>query len=315
MPITIRPVTEADDARRAELQNLASPETITAEDVREWRRSEDPKRITLRLGAEAEDGRLVAYAHALREPWDKPGVFWLHVVVDPAGRRQGTGALLHEELLRFARERGGTRYFAEVRDHLPMGLAFAERQGYHVQRHLFESTLDVAGFDEARFGGAVEAAERAGIRFLTLADVGDTEEARRRLWALNEALRQEVPGADGGLRPYEAFRKQVCEAAWYRPEGQILAVDGDRWIGLSALGYFATPQPMMWVMMTGVEREYRGRGIALALKLLGMRYARRSGARYIRTNNDSENAPILAVNRKLGFVPEPGYYRMLREDA
>ena len=55
---------------------------------------------------------------------------------------------------------------------------------------------------------------------------------------------------------------------------------------------------------------WRGRGIALALKLLAIRAARRYGARYLRTNNDSENAPMLAVNRKLGYQPAPGYYRM-----
>jgi hypothetical protein len=38
--------------------------------------------------------------------------------------------------------------------------------------------------------------------------------------------------------------------------------------------------------------------------------ARRYGVRYLRTNNDAENAPMLAVNRKLGYRPEPGCYRM-----
>jgi hypothetical protein len=32
---------------------------------------------------------------------------------------------------------------------------------------------------------------------------------------------------------------------------------------------------------------------------------------YIRTNNDSQNAPILAINRKLGYTAEPGGYRMI----
>jgi hypothetical protein len=50
--------------------------------------------------------------------------------------------------------------------------------------------------------------------------------------------------------------------------------------------------------------------VALGLKLLAIRAARRHGARYLRTNNDSENAPMLAVNRKLGYQPAPGYYRM-----
>lgn len=65
-------------------------------------------------------------------------------------------------------------------------------------------------------------------------------------------------------------------------------------------------------MHTGVDREYRGRGIALALKLLTIRRSRALGATYLRTNNDSENAPILHINRKLGFQPIPGYYRCLK---
>jgi GNAT superfamily N-acetyltransferase len=59
-------------------------------------------------------------------------------------------------------------------------------------------------------------------------------------------------------------------------------------------------------MITGVDRPYRGRGLALALKLRTIRLARRYGAAYIRTHNDSENAPMLALNRKLGYQPEPG---------
>lgn len=58
-------------------------------------------------------------------------------------------------------------------------------------------------------------------------------------------------------------------------------------------------------------RDYRGRGLAQALKLQTVLLARRAGMRTIRTNNDSLNAPMLAVNRKLGYRPEPGYYELL----
>ena len=64
---------------------------------------------------------------------------------------------------------------------------------------------------------------------------------------------------------------------------------------------------------TGVERDYRGRGLAQALKLLAVRFAQHYGAAYIRTNNDSQNAPMLAVNRKLGYRPEPGKYRLVND--
>jgi hypothetical protein len=37
-----------------------------------------------------------------------------------------------------------------------------------------------------------------------------------------------------------------------------------------------------------------------------------SNAESIITNNDSQNAPMLAINRKLGYVPRPGIFRLVR---
>ncbi len=47
---------------------------------------------------------------------------------------------------------------------------------------------------------------------------------------------------------------------------------------MAAVGFFEHTQSM-YNMMTGVDRPYRGRGIALALKLLALRCARAYGAR------------------------------------
>jgi hypothetical protein len=63
-----------------------------------------------------------------------------------------------------------------------------------------------------------------------LADVGDTDEARRRLHSL----------------------KTVCSASWYRPDGQIVAAVGDDWIGMAAIGYFAATNSV-YNMFTRVE--------------------------------------------------------------
>ena len=62
-----------------------------------------------------------------------------------------------------------------------------------------------------------------------------------------------------------------------------------------------------------IDPAYRGRGLALALKLLAIDFCRRSGARTLHTHNDSENAPMLAVNRRLGYVPAPGWCTLRRE--
>jgi GNAT superfamily N-acetyltransferase len=235
------------------------------------------------------------------------------------------GTLLYEEALGFARAAGAAEFEAEVREGDPAPLAFAQHRGFELSRHIFESTLDLASFDESRFDGAVAATEGNGFRFFTLADAGDTLASRRTLYALNRSTAMDVPGRHTPFAPFDAFRAQVFDASWFRADAQIVAAhtsDPAQRVGMAALDYFekqvwdvesGAPRTVrrMYHMMTGVEREYRGRGLATALKLLAVRCARRYGAAYLRTNNDSQNAPMLAVNRKLGFVPEPGKYLLV----
>ena len=58
---------------------------------------------------------------------------------------------------------------------------------------------------------------------------------------------------------------------------------------------------MSW--MTGTRRAYRGRGLALAVKLASIEWAAANGITRMLTFNDATNAPMLAVNRRLGYEP------------
>lgn len=311
----IRPLdTTRDFPALSALLAARDPEPPTPALLAEWEGNAPAGLIRQRLVAFDDAGALIGFADTASWPWELPGQFWLSVVVAPDARHRGLGARLAAESLAFAREQGAARLDAEVRDNNPDSLRFAERLGFQKRRHIFESRLALSTFNEAPFAGACERAEAAGVRFITLADLGDTEEAQRRLHAINFALADDVPGREGGSMPFDQFRKTVCSASWYRPDGQIIAAVGDTWIGMAAVGYFANTNSM-YNMFTGVDPAWRGKGIALALKLLAIDCAHRYGADSIRTNNDSENAPMLAINRKLGYQPEPGFYVMLRQPA
>ena len=53
--------------------------------------------------------------------------------------------------------------------------------------------------------------------------------------------------------------------------------------------------------MTGTLRAYRGRGLAKLAKAATIRWAREDGLRRIVTENDAENAAMIAVNEWLGY--------------
>jgi GNAT superfamily N-acetyltransferase len=308
--IRVRDSTPADAEVVIEIINRDQPGPLGLEQMRERLKAHAASRDVWRMVAETDDGQVVGYGHALRDEWMESGLFWIKIAVAYAARRQGIGTTIYEALLDWLRPRGATSLMASIYEHVPQSVQFAERHGFHIERHIFESTLDLSAFDERQFIGALDTAQAAGIRFATMADLGDTPEARHKLWEVESVTARDVPGgSEATIRPFETFLETICAAPGYRADCQIVALDGETWVGLARLE--PTDETMaMYNGITGVLPAWRGRGIALALKLLGIRAARRHGAGYLRTNNDSENAPMLAVNRKLGYQPDPGYYRM-----
>lgn len=307
---TIRPaVPERDFAAIAGIMSEELTYEVTEAQLHEWEARHWDGLIRNRLVAEA-NGRVVGYGLSAHQPWDPPGQFEVWPAVTQAKRHSGIGAALYAAVLACARERGATVLTSEVQEGDTESMRFAERRGFAIDRHLFESQLDVMAFDEAPFAGTIEAVEARGIRFFSLADA-DTPEVRRALHKVNTVTALDIPGYTGGSPTYDEFGQMVFSASWFAPEGQILAADGDRMVGLTAIGYYPE-QGLMVNNMTGVLSEYRGRRIALALKLLAIRLAKQKGVGRLRTSNDSENAPMLAINRKLGYVPEAGVYRLIR---
>ena len=63
--------------------------------------------------------------------------------------------------------------------------------------------------------------------------------------------------------------------------------------------------------MTAVSRGWRGRGVATALKRATITWAKANGIEALETANDTDNLPMRAVNRSLGYRPLPDeiYFR------
>jgi GNAT superfamily N-acetyltransferase len=307
--VVLRELLASDLPELAALISQVSVEPMSVSQLQDWHGRQPKGHIRRCQVAVDAAGRISGYNLLQHEAWEEDGLFYFEVIVKPEQQGQGLGSWLYDEAMTAVPTLGGRRLKGDVRDDQPEWLRFAQNRGFTIRRHLFESVIELNEFDESRFTGLIESVEATGIRFFSLADVGDTEAARRKLHAVNTAVSADSPGSDGGFPNFEEFNQMFNTSAWFQPAGQILATAGDEYVGLAAVGYFED-QNYMYNNITGVLRDYRGRKIAQALKLLTIRYAQAYGAATIRTSNDSENAPMLAINRKLGYKPLPGKYLM-----
>ncbi|WP_285564086.1 MULTISPECIES: GNAT family N-acetyltransferase [unclassified Streptomyces] len=158
--------------------------------------------------------------------------------------------------------------------------------------------LDLAAFDTDRFERHVTKCRDEGIRLTTLADLGDTPEHRRALYALNKECSADIPER-GEFFSYEEFCTRRFDTPSYDPRGVVIALDGDEWIGMAATSNHGD---FLFNEMTGVRAAHRGRGISLAMKTFGMRFAAESGVRRIRTFHHPANDSAIGMNRTLGYA-------------
>jgi RimJ/RimL family protein N-acetyltransferase len=64
-------------------------------------------------------------------------------------------------------------------------------------------------------------------------------------------------------------------------------------------------------LFTGVDLAYRGRKLGQAVKVLALRYARfMLKVNTVRTHHNTKNLPMIAIDRKLGYIQMPGTFLM-----
>jgi GNAT superfamily N-acetyltransferase len=311
--MSIRPVQpESDLPRMAALINAVEPEPVTLAQFQEWyghMHHTSPGRVCRWMVATNERDEAIGFSEVVHETWAATGHFFVRVTVDPQRCGQGVGSALYADAQAFLDSQGAISLTSEARDDCPASLHFAERRGFTVERHHFISALDLTAFDETPYREVIPALEAAGIRFFSLADLGDSQAARLKLYELYHTTSLDEPDGHGADKPFSEFEQWFLDAKWSHPDGQLIAAEGETWVGLASVA-LPPESESAYNLMTGVLRPYRGRKIALALKLKAIRCARSHGARILRTHNDSLNAPMLAINRKLGYRPQPGKYSL-----
>jgi GNAT superfamily N-acetyltransferase len=170
------------------------------------------------------------------------------------------------------------------------------------------SRLEVAAFDAARFAATEEKVRRAGITIYPMSDLKTRDPDWKRHWyALELAINADHPMPDRGEPlPFETFAG-FLDSPLVNTDAAFFALDpAGTYVGQSTLEVPNTRSTTLSVGMTGVLRSHRRMGIATALKIRTIEFAKAYGAQWIQTSNE-ENNPMFQLNLALGFQPAPAW--------
>ena len=317
MDITIRPRTEDDDETIVAIRNATRP-LLPPTSVDEYRWQADPangppSQIQERWVADVDGA--VAGLYALGESMfvAREHTFGASIGVAEANRNQGIGDQLYHHLMDRAVMHGATRIYAQVSEDNEIGAAFAEKRGFIKNgRAMRLSRLIIEEANLDGYDGLVERLESEGITFKTMDDIGlDDEPALRKIHEMSFASAHDVPSSEEFSEiPYEVWLKWIS-APTSAQEQSWVAYDGDRPVGVASIS--RRGEASSFNDYTGMDRAYRGRGIARALKLKTIESLREAGVVSIFTGNDFENKPMLSINIPLGYHALPAELEVVKD--
>lgn len=274
---------------------------------------EHKDRIMRLMVAEDDQGQMMGFNWALRSRFDPKQVYF-YIIVKPEQRKKGAGRRLYDDLEQAAKKAHINNLQVTIRDTCLDGESFAEKRDYIEKSHYIGLALKLESFDKPEYDDLIARLRGEGFNFTSMEALGNTEEAQRKLYQINDTTSMEkiVAPSDHTWLSFEDFRSKVCQAEWYRPGGQIIAIDltTNTWAAMSAITRFQGNEHAN-NLHTGVEKRYHGRKLALATLILASRYARDVlKVKRVHTEENGLNLPAFAIYRELGYRRIPGTLTM-----
>jgi mycothiol synthase len=211
--------------------------------------------------------------------------------------------------------RKAPRFLAGASDAHPDSLAWAAKRGFREIGRRIEAYVELATFNAGSFKERVDEVRRSGIVFRTIEEILDGRDSESRehfIRALHDAEKpmwEDIPWATPTPHwPLERFRQLGFESGQMIADTSIVAYDGETIAALTTTGKRESLDGYTW--MTGVGRDYRGRGVATAIKVEALSRAKAKGLRAMLTTNDEPNKAMREINAKLGYMPLPAHVQL-----
>lgn len=184
-------------------------------------------------------------------------------------------------------------------------LRIAREHGYRDVREERFWELDLRANRDGLLAGAAESRarmRRQDVDLFTL-DKDDSAETVGKVYELDIESTRDIPTTvPHTMPPLDEWYRNYFENPGIRKDRFWIAQLGNDVVGMSLIEY-PPGRGVPKTEYTGTSPRFRGRGIARALKYETIAQAIAVGATRVRTDNDSENAPILRINSEMGYQP------------
>lgn len=286
-----------------ELRNRAHP--YHARTIEEARAADEglPKdRHFSRFLARDASGTAVARASVSEEPSKEGRIFWVNVIFsdDTIAAHGGDKAWEFTETIAF--ENKATELITIEKATDVAVVSILEARGWECAQRNPESRLHVTSFDPSPFLDAFRTVADAGVDLFDASELArrDPNSWKQRYWRMIMDLVKDVPlPVAVDEMPYEEFAV-FLEPPLFDPTTHWIAAKGDQLVGVSEIAMNQVNPHLGSTHLTAVDRDFRRKGIATALKVKAIESAKERGAEWIYTDNE-ENNPMYQLNLALGF--------------
>ncbi|MCB0019078.1 MAG: GNAT family N-acetyltransferase [Anaerolineales bacterium] len=299
------------------LHNATWPEV--PDTVADWRRR-DEHRVKEHYYASylirnEDNQQFVGVGFIMHTTWTfHPQRFFIFVDVLPEYQGRGIGKQAYEFLMAELEPLEPLELETESRADRPRSLRFLADRGFTIKTREYSSRLDLASFDPAGFGDYEGRMREQGIEIIDLNELKRREpDYLRIVYDLDVALIHDVPWHhEKTPLAFEPWSERFLSSEDRIDECYLLAVDGDQYVGLTMLFSNKAKDDTLYTGLTGVLPSHRRRGIAMALKLQALGYAKANfrtsdGAIPSVVTENEENNPMFTINERLGFKRQPDW--------
>ena len=293
MALNLRPATADDAPRIAALLKTVFADRVITEAGVHYRMSHIVPDDRLSYWRVERDDELAGWAVAGLDAFAAGNTTaFAGVVVHPNRRREGIGGSLWEAASAHLDEIGARRIvvYSQSDDD---SCAFARRCGFTL-----DATSTTSAVDPRTLNAAPGPPD--GIEIVPMERFDDDPKA---VFASDSESALDEPGpSDFSGTTYEDWLRMI----WNTPDCDhalsVAALADGVVLGTSFL-YTDRESGRAANAGTGVLAAFRGRGIALLMKQHSLARAAAAGITTVITQNDDSNAPMLAINKKLGYQP------------